>query len=462
MFKKNLIFALSAQTVSFLFSALMALFVPKLLNLEQYSYWQFFVFLSSFVGLFHFGLSDGIYLRHGGIELKDFDNKGIASQFYFMITLQVIICLCCIPVIYHYIDNENRLYVWINVAFYLIIANATWYLGYVFLAANRTSIYSISIIISKLTYILFILIIMILQTKSFKPYITFFVITQRIAFLYIAHHSKAFIFSRIYSIKKTITLAISNIKTGINLTLSNISSLLMLGIGRFLVDLSLGIEFFGLLSLSISITNFFLQFLNQVSLVLFPVLRQMEQHTITNQFLKLRSRLSLLLCFIPLCYIPLTECLSWWLPEYKLSCYYLAFLLPICIFDGKMQLLFNTYLKVLRKERYLLIVNIVSLLLSTVLTGAGLFMYNNIESVAISMTIAIAIRSIIANLYISKELSISYDKDSFWEIALVVLFLLSVNVFDNLTAFLIYGFGYFIFILFHVKELDILSKQRIN
>ena len=57
---------------------------------------------------------------------------------------------------------------------------------------------------------------------------------------------------------------------------------------------------------------------------------------------------------------------------------------------------------------------------------------------------------------------IAIDKDSFWEIALVVLFLLSVNVFDNLTAFLIYGFGYFIFILFHVKELDILSKQRIN
>lgn len=460
MFKKNLIFALSAQTVSFLFSALMALFVPKLLNLEQYSYWQFFVFLSSFVGLFHFGLSDGIYLRHGGIELKDFDNKGIASQFYFMITLQVIICLCCIPVIYHYIDNENRLYVWINVAFYLIIANATWYLGYVFQAANRTSIYSISIIISKLTYILFILIIMILQTKSFKPYIAFFVVTQTIAFLYIAHHSKNFIFSKIYSIKKTANLVISNIKIGINLTLSNISSMLMLGIGRFMVDFSLGIEFFGLLSLSLSLTNFFLQFLNQVSLVLFPALRKMEPHTITNLFLKLRARLSLVLCFIPLCYIPLTECLSWWLPEYRLSLYYFAFLLPICIFDGKMQLLLSTYLKVLRKERFLLLVNIVSLLLSTVFTGAGLFILKNIESVAMSMTIAIAIRSIIANLYISKELSISYDKDSLWEIALVALFLLSVNVFENITAFLIYGCGYFIFILFHLKELDIFSQTK--
>ena len=153
MIKKNLIFALSAQTVSFLFSALMALLVPKLLNLEQYSYWQLFVFLSSFVGFFHFGLSDGIYLRQGGIELKDFDNKGIASQFYFIIAWQIVICLCSFPILCHYVENENRLYVWINVAIYLIIANATWFLGYVFQAANKTSIYSISIIISKSTKI---------------------------------------------------------------------------------------------------------------------------------------------------------------------------------------------------------------------------------------------------------------------------------------------------------------------
>lgn len=460
MFKKNLIFAISAQTVSFLFSALMALLVPKLLNLEQYSYWQLFVFLSSFVGFFHFGLSDGIYLRHGGTELKDFDNKEIASQFYFMTAWQVIICLCSLTILHHYVENENRLYVWINVAFYLIIANATWYFGYVFQAANKTSIYSISIIISKLTYILFILLMILVQTKSFKTYITFFVVTQAIAFLYIAHHSKTFIFSKIYSLKKTVNLVVSNIKTGINLTLSNISSILMLGIGRFLVDFSLGIEFFGLLSLSLSLTNFFLQFLNQVSLVLFPALRQMEMHTIINLFLKLRSRLSLVLCFIPLCYIPLTECLSWWLPEYKLSFYYFAFLLPICIFDGKMQLLLSTYLKVLRKERYLLLVNIVSLFLSTVLTGAGLYLFNNIESVAISMTIAIAIRSIIANVYISRELDISYDKNLLWEIALVFLFLLSVINLKNLTAFLIYGFGYFIFIFFHLKESDIFSSKK--
>jgi hypothetical protein len=98
-FAKNLTFAFTAQGISFLLSVLMSLLVPKMLGVEQFAYWQLFIFYSTYVGLFHFGLSDGIYLRYGGMELENLDKRRIGSQFKLMIAWQIIICLICLPII---------------------------------------------------------------------------------------------------------------------------------------------------------------------------------------------------------------------------------------------------------------------------------------------------------------------------------------------------------------------------
>ena len=67
-FKNNIFFAFGAQTVSMLMSIMMSLFVPKLLNVTNFGYWQLFIFYYGYVGFFHFGLNDGVYLKYGGVE----------------------------------------------------------------------------------------------------------------------------------------------------------------------------------------------------------------------------------------------------------------------------------------------------------------------------------------------------------------------------------------------------------
>ena len=42
-FKNNIFFAFGAQTVSMLMSIMMSLFVPKLLNVTNFGYWQVFI-----------------------------------------------------------------------------------------------------------------------------------------------------------------------------------------------------------------------------------------------------------------------------------------------------------------------------------------------------------------------------------------------------------------------------------
>ena len=460
-FTKNLIFAFSAQGLSFVFSVLMSLLVPKVLGVEQYSYWQLFILYSTYVGFFHFGLSDGVYLKHGGTELEDLDKESIGSQFKLMIIWQIIISICALPILMHFTENAERQYIWILTAIYLVVANAAWYLGYVFQAANQTSVYSTSIIISKASYILFILAMLFIRPDNFRPFVAFYVVAQGIAFLYVACKGRMFIFSKMRPFGEITREAVSNILIGINLTISNIVSSLILGIGRAMVDRTAGIERFGLLSLAVTLTNFFLQFIAQVSMVLFPALRQINEDSMKRIFLKMRSGISYLLTLILLLYVPMKLLLSWWLPQYTESLRYLAYLLPICVFDGKMQLLFNTYMKVLRRERVMLLINLISLGISAILCAIGAYLIKDIVAVALAMMVAIVMRSIIANTYLSKAMEIRLDKNIIWEVVSAFLFVILNAYTSTLISFFVYGVAYSLYLVFNLNEIkELLNTAR--
>ena len=275
-FSKNLIFAFSAQGISLVFSILMSLIVPKMLGVEQFSYWQLFIFYGNYVGFFHFGLSDGIYLRYGGTNIENFNKAHIVSQFRLMIMLQIILCIAILPLVINVIPIWERQFVWLISGIYLIVANATWYWGYVFQAANKTSIYSTSVILSKVIFVVFILLMFVVKPNTFIPFVVFYVFAQAIALVYVLIKAKEFLFIKQLPLIETISEATQNIRIGINLTISNVASNLILGVGRKMVDASAGISSFGMLSLAVSLTSFFLQFISQVSMVMFPALRQIN------------------------------------------------------------------------------------------------------------------------------------------------------------------------------------------
>ena len=220
-----------------------------------------------------------------------------------------------------------------------------------------------------------------------------------------------------------------------------------------MIDATQGISSFGMVSLAISLTNFFLQFISQVSMVMFPMLRQFEHEKMKHIFVVIRGGISYFLCTILALYVPLKYILCLWLPQYAVSLEYLAILLPICIFDGKMQLLYNTYLKVLRKEKVLLLINLISLGVSAILCAIGAYVLNSMMAVVICMVIAIAVRSLITNIYLSKLMSIPTEINVIWECVLSLIFILSNMVLPMATAFCVYLIAFFFYCVFTRKNL---------
>ena len=110
-FLKNLMAAFLAQGISLLTSVCMSFVLPKFLGIMQYGYWQLFIFYTSYVGFFHFGFNDGLYLRIGGKQLEELDSDEIGTQFKLFLIMELVISISAIFISSIYFTNPERRFI---------------------------------------------------------------------------------------------------------------------------------------------------------------------------------------------------------------------------------------------------------------------------------------------------------------------------------------------------------------
>lgn len=456
---KNVFYAFSAQGTQFLLSCLMALIVPKILGVEQFGYWQLFIFYIQYGGFMHLGLIDGIYLKEGGKSYGDLQYENFASQF---VKLIVFVSLIMVPffVIGINEDDSNRRYVVLASCLYVLIRNLVSYFSYLFQATNRIRDYSWGQMSFTLTFILGLFVFVILDiNNSFRPYVVAYVLCELFALLYFIKNNieivKRFSFSLL---TKYLKETWDYIKIGIILMLANITGMLIVGIGRYAIDKEWGVVVFGIVSLSLMYVNFFLLFLSQVSMVLFPQLRRYRPEKVVAFYGKYRTILFLLVPTFLLFIIPFVFLIKVWLPSYSDAIEYMIYLLPIIVFEGKMQLLFITLFKVYNDVKNLLFCNVVALLTIVVLLVISIQVFDSVVAVALSMLISICIRSLIAEFFISRKLDKPMFRYCFPELFAVGVFIWGIVCLGYTIGCIIYISFYICYLFFYkglLRELRI-------
>lgn len=452
-FIRNVIYAFAAQGVSLFLSILTSLILPKFLDKTNWAYWSLFLFYTGYVGFFHFGLNDGVYLKAGGTEYEDMDKKLLGAQFRFGALFQTVIGIIMVVCTYFFVDEKFRYFAIIATVIYMLLFNLTMYLGCIFQAANETRLYSMSVMIDKIVFMIAVIGLFLLKSRDFRVYILLYLFAKICAFAYCVYKGREIVFARRIPMTETWKESINSIKIGINLTIANIASNLILGAGRFVIDKYWGIDDFGEFSFSLTLTNFFLLFISQISMVLFPALRQVDEGKLKDLFDKSKKGLLVVLPVIFLLYLPAKEILRIWLPQYEISLVYMAILLPMCIFDGKMNLVCATYFKVLRKEKFLLFVNLISMTLSVVLSIFGAFVLKNMDAVVLAMVIAVGVRYFISQFYLERMLENGKRHEliiqAAAEIGLTVICTFSCWRFNSLIAFGITLCAYVAYLLYN-------------
>lgn len=450
---KNFSYSLFANLISLLISTVIILVVPKLIGVEEYGFWQLYLFYSSYVGFLHFGWNDGIYLRYGGEEYRNLDKANFFSQFYSLLILQIFISIFIVLGSIYLVDSEYRQFIFIMIAFQMIIVNTRYMLLYILQATNRIKDYSLVTIFDRLIYFILIVILLILGLNNFYLLVSADLIGKLLSLIYAMYLCKDIVFRKVSDFYNITQDAMLSVVAGSQLMLSNIANTLIVGIVRFGIERNWKVSVFGKISLSLSITNMFMVFINALGLVIYPVLRRVKQKSLAEIYLVMRDLLMPFALGVLILYLPIKEVLSLWLPQYAESLNYLGLLLPIVVYEGKMSLLINTYMKALRLENIMLKFNGLTVLISILFTWINAFLLQKLDLTVLSIVLLISFRGIISEVILSKRLQVSLLKDIILESIMTIVFIYSSWYLNSWITPIFYGIFYAIYLV--IKKSDI-------
>lgn len=448
----NLSWAYLSQGISMLISMVFTLFIPKILGVEGYGYWQLIVFYSNYLGIFYLGINDGIYLQIGGKRFNEIDKSLLASEIRFFFVFH---CACAIAIglwSHLLVYDSSRQFVVFATSAFIPFFNLKGVLGQVLQAVNRTKDHSMALLIDKVFILLAVAVAFLLNSCDYRYYVVVYVLGGIFSALFLVMRAKEIVFApqiSYHNVKRDIC---NNFKVGLPLMLSSFASMLIIGSSRQVIDIRWGIHHFSTISLAISMMNLVLVFLNQSSMVLFPAIRRINPEHQRELYTALNSLLNRMLPLLLICYVPVGTVIMQWLPNYKESVLYLGILLPICLYDGKMNLLGNTYYKVLRMQKMLFAVNAITFLLNMTISLTGAYVFHNIRIIAVGLVFSIAMRSILSDIIISKKIEARIDRSILILIGFSALFLALHTFMEMWSAFYTYACFCLIYVfVFHNK-----------
>lgn len=451
-------YTIASNFISLAISSMVVLIVPKFIDVEQYGYWQLYIFYTTYVGVLHFGWLDGIYLRYGGANYEDLNKPLFFSQFVQLCSFQF--TLATLIILYSFFsESPEKSYIFIMTAVAMILINLRQFCLYVLQDTSRIQEYATVTTIGRVIYFFTVLIMIALGVRNFQLLILADIIGRTVSMLYSFYTCRDIVFRRVRDFSLTIAETFENLSVGIKLVLANFASSLVIGIVRYGIEYQWGVAVFGKVSLTLNISNLLMTFISAIGLVLYPLLRRIDHERLRNVYIAIREILIFVMLVGLIIYYPIDWILPKWLPKYKDALSYMALLFPMCIFSSKFSLLVSTFMKTYRLEKSLLVVNMIALGISFVITALNVLIFKNLELTMVSIVAILCIQSSVGEIILGNHIGLKLGRRLWPEIYMVILFI-GMNYFmKNSIALVLYLVVLGVY--FMIDKTNIINGKRI-
>lgn len=448
----NVTISLLVQVVSLAVGFILNLIVPKFLEIYQYAHWQTYVLYVGYVGVLHFGLLDGIVLRYSQYDFEELDKARIRSQFKILLVSTSIISLIGILVGALVIGNTDGIIV-VLVAVGIVTKNLYSYNTFSFQITNRIKIYALVVLVHRLIYGIVVVFLLIFGVQNFIWYCIADIMGDMAACLVSMFFNKGIYLGKGIGFREAFKEYKTNVLTGIILMFANWSSMLLSGGAKMFIQWRFDELIFGNVAFAFSISNFFLTFINAVSIVLFPSLKRLDPNKLPETYTKIQKILTPVLITALTFYFLARWALEIWVPQYTGSLVYIGFILPTIIWSSKVTLLTNNYLKVYRKEKSLLVVNIISVLIAFILFGICAYIMQDIKAVIISLVCVMFFKSTVSELIVYKIIEKKARFEHIVELLMIAIFVVIVTLLSLLDGLLVWLGVLIIYLLSNIKSI---------
>lgn len=460
--KLNLFFSILSNLVSTLTTAFVTLVLPKIMSTESYGYYQLFIFYAGYLGILHLGWADGFYLRSCGTYFEELDKKNISTQIKIYAIVQFI---WCIIISFFACQNptEDKRIVFMFLAVLTVISNIKQICIYLLQATSHIMDASIANMVSNVIYLVGTVFFVVYGIGNYRLYLFLFVGVNVIGLFISGYYCRELLDFRFCEIENCLEEIKQNIIVGIKVMAANFSSILIIGIVRWAVQKQWNVETFAKISLTLSVSNLFMTFINAIAIVLLPMIKRMDMNKLTRIYNDLAKSMMIILYGMMVFYYPTYRILVWWLPHYAESLKYMAVLFPICLYESKNSMLLNTYLKALRKESAIMIINFVTVVISAIGSIGTVFIAKRLDWTIYLIIVVLMFRCICGEVYLSKCIEVKAKKNIIEDVFITVSFIIASYIIGGESGFLIYATIYIVYIILNKKYVvEILRKCRVR
>lgn len=250
--KRGMIYILIANILTLIINLITNFLLPKYLSVNTYASIKTFQLYLNYVGVFHFGYVDGIYLRYGTNEDVSLSKlPQLNDSLVSLLIFQGVITVACIGLSL-FVKDSVLLYF----SFSILPYNLVGFIRILLQAVGKFVYYrKITNIIAITTFIINLIFIFLCKYDDYRVFLSGYIaVNAVIAFFIIGYfflHSTV----RKIRIKSIIFEIVTNTRLGIFLMLGNLSSFILSTMDRWFVKFTLDNFNFAMYSFAVSIEN---------------------------------------------------------------------------------------------------------------------------------------------------------------------------------------------------------------
>ena len=459
------IFKVASSNLIKLFSGILVGFVlPKLIGIEDYGYYKVFTLYSTYVGLFHFGFVDGIYLKYGGKDYNELEKEQFClfSRTLFLIELITATILSLMSTVFL---SGEYLFIFLLLSLYLLFTNITGYYQIVSQITFRFNELSVRNIIQSALLSLQIGVLWLLHKRTgaeftYKSYVIVYVLIIGTLSVWYIFTYRDITFGRANKFGKNRYNLWKLFTSGFPLTLSNLCSSLILTLDRQFVSLLFDISTYAVYAFAYNMLSLVTTASSAISVVLYPRLKQYDKDKLISRYSQIESCIMMsmfgcLLLFYPLCFI-----VEWYLPKYVYSLQIFRVIFPGLAISSAITILIHNYYKILDDTFNYFIKTVIIFIVSGVANAFAFFFFKTTISISIASILTMLLWYFIAEEHLIRKYGISKNNNAVYMVVMMALFYLATQFSILLFALGIYLFGYFfISLMFYHKTILKIGRQ---
>ncbi len=433
-------------------------FVPLIFSQQDYGFYKLFLLYVSYVGIFHFGFIDGIYLFYGGKKYEDLDKNKFSKYTKFLFLTQLIISL--IIFIFGLSLNGDRKVIMMLVSANLIILNLTSYYQFISQITGRFKEFAFRNIVFTIFNLLLIGFFLLLKIDNYLVFILFSTIINLVllSWYMITYKDITFVNNN-GKIKDDFKDIKFMFNLGIPLLFSNLIIMFMSNLPKQFIEIVYPIEkfpaVFSNFSFAFTLIGFTSVFLTAISLVLYPTLRKSDMIMLKKSYNKFDNGIIVLIFLAIVFFYPLSYLIKIILPEYLYSLKIFFILCPGIALTSSISVIKHNYYKAIDKNVDFLIIGIINVVLLVVLMIITYFFISkDIILISVISVFTQFIMFLSTDIILQKTLKTRDYKKVLYIVVSSLLFYLMIFIESLVISMFIYLIGIIIIsLIFYIKEI---------